>query len=292
MVGGTGVTLGAESVVRDAELFVAVELAARKGAETVVRVASAIERDWLAALFPGALREESELVFDDARERVVMRLRRAYHDLVLDEWIRTDVDAAEAGEVLAGVARADPERAAPLGDADRQLLARLAFLARTMPELDLPADPRVLLADAVVASCPGRRSLAELRGVDLGAVLTGLLTRPQRRALEREAPPTFRLPSERVVALRYDPDRPPVVAARIQELFGLAASPRCGGGRVALVFELLAPNGRPVQVTDDLASFWRATYTEVRKVLRGRYPRHAWPEDPHTAVPTSRRRPS
>jgi ATP-dependent helicase HrpB len=91
--------------------------------------------------------------------------------------------------------------------------------------------------------------------------------------------------------VRYLPDRPPAVAARIQELFGLGATPRLGGGRVPLVFELLAPNQRPVQVTDDLASFWRTTYTEVRRQLRGRYPRHDWPEDPSRATPATRPRP-
>ena len=88
--------------------------------------------------------------------------------------------------------------------------------------------------------------------------------------------------------MHYPPERPPVVAARIQELFGLAVTPRLGGGRVPLVVELLAPNGRPAQVTDDLASFWRTTYADVRKELRGRYPKHDWPEDPTTAVPRSR----
>jgi ATP-dependent helicase HrpB len=110
------------------------------------------------------------------------------------------------------------------------------------------------------------------------------------RTLAREAPADYRLPSGRTTPIRYAPDRPPVVAARIQELFGLATTPRLAGGRVALVVELLAPNNRPVQVTDDLASFWRTTYAEVRKQLRGRYPKHDWPEDPSRATPTSRPR--
>src|SRR6185369_15319577 len=94
----------------------------------------------------------------------------------------------------------------------------------------------------------------------------------------------------RTAPICYPADRPPVVAARIQELFGLTATPRLAAGRVALVFELLAPNARPVQVTDDLASFWRGTYAEVRRQLRGRYPKHDWPENPLAATPTSRPR--
>ena len=111
---------------------------------------------------------------------------------------------------------------------------------------------------------------------------------PQRHALDREAPSRLTLPSGRSVAIAYAADRPPAAAARIQEVFGLAATPRLGGGRVPLVLELLAPSQRPVQITDDLASFWRTGYAEVRKQLRGRYPKHAWPEDPTTAEPTSR----
>src|SRR5262249_7824701 len=155
-------------------------------------------------------------------------------------------------------------------------------------ELSLPADPLPLLADAVRACAAGRRTVAELDGAALGATLRGLLTHAQRAALERDAPACFRLPTGREVAIAYDPDRPPSAAARIPELFGLRATPRLAGGRVALVMQLLAPSGRPVQVTDDLASFWRTTYFDVRKQLRGRYPKHAWPDDPLAATPASR----
>jgi ATP-dependent RNA helicase HrpB len=279
MVGGTGVVLVPESVVREAELFVAVDLERGAGPEARVRVASAVERAWLPT------RETRELVFDPARGRVVERVRTCHQDLVLAETVRTGIDRVAAGAVLAEVVRADPAATGAVGDAERALVARLRFLARTMPELGLPADPDALLADALAALAHGRTSLAELRGADAGAALAGLLTHAQRAALEREAPATWRLPSGRAAPVRYEPERPPVVAARIQELFGLAATPRLAGGRVALVLELLAPNGRPAQVTDDLESFWSTGYPEVRKLLRGRYPKHAWPEDPHSADP-------
>ncbi len=288
MVGGTGVTLAAESVVREAELFVGVELEQRGGPEARVRVASAVERAWLAAVFPDALTTTRELVFDAARGRVVARVRERYHDLVLAERVGTDVDPGAAGTILAEAVRVDPAAAVGLDEEGQQVLARLRFLARTMPELGLTADPGALLADAVVHCCAGRRSLAELRAADVLGALRGLLTQAQRTALDREAPATLGLPNGRTVRVRYEPERPPVIAARIQELFGLTATPRCAAGRVAIVVELLAPNHRPVQITDDLASFWRTTYAEVRKVLRGRYPKHAWPEDPLTATVRAR----
>lgn len=291
MVGGTGVALTEDSIVRDAELFVAIEVDAgprRQRAEARVRIASAVRREWLQEMFPHAMRELCEVVFDAARERAVERRRTLFHDLVLGERISADVDPWRAGEVLGEAARRDPERAVPLGVAEESLLARICFLRRWMPELDWPADTRAWLANVLVSLCAGRRSFAELRATDLAAALRGALTSAQRRALGHEAPDRYRLPSGRVVAVRYDADKPPVVAARIQELFGLLQTPRLARARVALVVELLAPNQRPVQITDDLESFWQRTYPEVRKLLRGRYPKHAWPEDPLTATPTSR----
>jgi ATP-dependent helicase HrpB len=141
---------------------------------------------------------------------------------------------------------------------------------------------------AVAALASGAASLEALRRADVPGAVAGLLTHRQRSALEREAPPQWTLPSGRTVPVLYERDRPPSAAGRIQEMFGLAATPRLGGGRVPLVLALLAPNQRPVQITDDLASFWRTTYAQVRAELRGRYPRHAWPDDPMTATPTSR----
>jgi len=279
MVGGTGVVLARESVVREAELFVAVDLERGGGPEARVRVACAIERDWLAVT------ETRELMFDPERRRVVERARTCYHDLVLAETVRTDVDRSAAGVVLAAVAHADPAGTGAVGDVERELIARLRFLARWLPELGWPADPEAVLAEAVASLAAGCVSFDELTARDVGSALLRLLAPRQRAALDRDAPARYRLPSGRLAPVRYAPDRPPVVAARIQELFGLAATPRVGGGRVPLVFELLAPNARPVQITDDLVSFWRTTYPEVRKILRGRYPKHAWPEDPSTAAP-------
>ncbi|HSP95726.1 MAG TPA: ATP-dependent helicase HrpB [Candidatus Dormibacteraeota bacterium] len=289
MVGGTGVALEPRSVVRGAELFVAVDLDAGAGADARVRIASAVERAWLAELFPDALHRQDVVAFDDDQQRVVRRERQLFHDLVLGERVSPDVDRATAGAALAAAARRDPAAAVGLDDDARHLLDRLRFLARAMPDLALP-DVDALLADAVEALCDGKRSFAELRRGDVGGVLLGLLTGAQRHALERDAPARLTLPSGRSVAIAYAADKPPAAAARIQEVFGLAATPRLAGGRVPLVLELLAPNQRPVQITDDLASFWRRGYAEVRKQLRGRYPKHAWPDDPTTAEPTARAR--
>jgi ATP-dependent helicase HrpB len=290
MVGGTGVALAPESVVRDAELFVAVDVeGGERGTEACVRLASAIETDWLAATFPGAVTTTRTVACDPDGERIVARTVVRYHDLVLDEQAR----AAAPSEVAAMLERAatdDPVGLlGPREDVDA-LRARLDFVARWMPELGWPASDR-LVADAVAAVTTGARAIRDVRRADVVAVMTGLLTHAQRTALATHAPAHWTLPSGRRVPVTYAPERPPVVAARIQELFGLAASPRLAGGRVAVLFELLAPNQRPVQVTDDLASFWRTTYVQVRAELRGRYPRHPWPDDPLAAPPTARAKP-
>src|SRR5205085_142392 len=112
----------------------------------------------------------------------------------------------------------------------------------------------------------------------------------QRQAVEREAPERLLMPNGHRIALRYELGRPPVLAVRIQEIFGWQDTPRIAGGRVRVLLHLLAPNYRPQQVTDDLASFWTVTYPRVRKELRARYPKHAWPDDPWSATAESRPR--
>jgi ATP-dependent helicase HrpB len=289
MVGGSGVVVGAESIVREAELFIAIDVdGGERGSEARVRLASAVERAWLDAVFPGSVTTERTVGYDDARGRAVARTTTRYHDLVLAEQLRTDVDASDAASALADAVAHDPRGA--LGerpDVDA-LLARLAFLARWMPELGLPVDPSTLVPDVVTTLAAGVRTRAELGRADVPGALLGMLTHRQRLALEREAPSHWTLPSGRRVPVAYERDRPPVVAARIQEVFGLAETPRLAAGRVPIVLELLAPSQRPMQTTSDLASFWRTTYAQVRAELRGRYPRHPWPDDPTTATPTAR----
>lgn len=283
MAGGRGVTLLASSVVRSAEFFVCLEVeSGRPGerSEGQVRMASAVRREWLEELFPGSIERVEELYFDEARECVLGRTRDRYLGLVLNERTDSRVDPARAGEVLAEEVRRDWNKAVEIGEDEEQLLRRIEVLGRWAPETGMPSDIRARLIDAVVALCPGRRSLAELRRTDVGGLIRGLLSYAQSQALQREVPARFELPGGRSVRIEYHPDRPPKISARVQELFGLSETPRLACGRLPLVVEILAPNQRPVQVTDDLASFWRTTYAEVRKQLRGRYPRHRWPENP------------
>ncbi len=283
LCGGRGVRLDASSEVRSARLFVCLELdAGRRGthAEALVRSASAVERAWLDST---RLREEVRTTFDPATERIAARRTTLYEDLVLDETsVRPSAETAEAA--LLEAALADPERALDLAAEEfGQLRLRLAFLAGVMPELEFPRIDEALLADALRTLCQGRRSFSELRKAPLVDTLAALLGWQTTQALDRLAPTHATIPSGRRVRLVYREEGPPVLAARIQELFGMAEAPCIAEGRARLVVHLLAPNGRPAQVTDDLASFWNSGYAEVRKELRRRYPRHAWPEDPREA---------
>lgn len=288
MVGGRGLRLAADSVVHTAELFVCVDVeGGRRGerSESLVRQASAIEEPWLPDRW---IRTSSEVVFDEDRERVAATVRRLYRDLVLSEKSVTP-PLEECSAVLAEHAAKAPARALDL-DADdvRELLARVRSLAEWMPELALPAFDEAILAEVARETAYGCRSFEEMRRVRLRDMLETRLSREQRRALRDHAPESLTVPSGSSIRLRYEVGRPPVLAARIQELFGMRESPRVAQGRIAVVVHLLAPNGRPQQVTDDLASFWRSTYPQVRKELRARYPKHAWPEDPLTAPPQRR----
>ncbi len=280
MVGGKGIRLAEMSTVQEARLFVCVELEGAKGShrDGLARQASAVEADWLE---PVETVEEAR--FDAERQRVVGFRTTYYRDLVLAE-VETDPGADRAAEVLAKAAAEDLDRALALDDPTvAEFLTRVRCLGEWRPELGLPAFDR----DDLIALLPhwvvGRRSFAELRRAPLLDVLRGSLDYPQLSALDELAPERVTVPSGSHIRLNYEVGKPPVLAVRIQEVFGWTDTPTVARGKVPILMHLLAPNMRPQQVTQDLASFWSNTYPEVRKELAGRYPKHAWPEDPLTA---------
>jgi ATP-dependent helicase HrpB len=169
-------------------------------------------------------------------------------------------------------------------------LARYEFVRSSLPELGWPELGEPEFQQLLPRLCEGCREVAQVRQAAKVPLLEDLLAPAQRRELNQSAPAALRIPSGRLVNLIYEPGRPPVLAARIQELFGWKETPRVARGRVPILLHLLAPNHRPAQITSDLASFWATTYHQVRKELRGRYPKHDWPENPQAAQPRSNRR--
>ncbi len=281
LASGGGAILDRRSAVRDAEWILAVVLeGGRRGqrAEHVIRNACAIDPSWLETT------TGRETEFDPEREAVSQRTLRRYLELVVESRPTTP-DPASASEVLATAARERPTRAFNLDREAEALLARLRWLAQRRPDLKLPTFPELPGAapggeasEVLAAVCAGRRSFAETRRVALAPLLRGLLGHAHGAHLDALAPTHVGGPRGRRLRLRYGADHPPILEARIQHLLGLRETPKVAGAPVRL--HLLAPNGRPAQITDDLEGFWRNTYADVRKQLRGRYPKHRWPEDP------------
>jgi ATP-dependent helicase HrpB len=286
MVGGRGVRLAASSAVRDAPLFLAVEVD-RGTSEALVWKASAVKRDWLPAEH---LSLRTEVEFDTDARRVVARRRVYWEDVLLEETPEGLPDSEDVARILAAAAAESLDAVFPWDDpATVDYVNRVRCLAQWMPELGLPNLDEQGLRALLPTISQGCRSFEELRRAPWLGVIRGLLTPEQWQAVEREAPARLQVPSGNSIKLHYQAGKPPVLAVRIQEVFGLLETPRVARGRVAVLLHLLAPNMRPQQVTDDLASFWKTTYHQVRKDLRRRYPKHAWPEDPYRA--TAERRP-
>lgn len=291
MVGGTGVVLDERSVLDDADVFVVLDadLGARgERSRARVRQASAIEREWLSGVHGHALTTAEALYFDEARERVCARRETRYEDLVLESVEVQEFDAASARALLLARAAADPQRALDPSESLRALLTRLQCLAEWMPELALPVVDEATLVRDLEPWCENPRSFEALRSLPLHEVALAGLDVRQRRALEEHAPESWTTPAGQNRRLEYERGKPPVLSVRLQELFGLPSTPTVAAGRVPVLLHLLSPSRQVVQVTQDLASFWNNTYPQVRKDLRGRYPKHSWPEDPWTAPPTSR----
>ncbi|HMM68546.1 MAG TPA: ATP-dependent helicase C-terminal domain-containing protein, partial [Dokdonella sp.] len=176
-----------------------------------------------------------------------------------------------------------------------ELRQRVEFLRKASSELGLPdfSDAYLLatLDDWLAPALTGKRRLDALRAEELSDALAARLDYPLRRALDEQAPVSIGVPSGMRRRVDYANDGAPVLAVKLQELFGLADTPSIANGRVGLTLHLLSPAGRPIQVTRDLRGFWERTYPEVRKELKGRYPKHPWPDDPWTAVATHRAKP-
>jgi ATP-dependent helicase HrpB len=275
---GGGATLDPASVVGDARLLVAVDATVGRG-RTRVHAASAIEAEDLVELFEDALEELREVRFDEGRGRVVAVSELRYGQLVLDR-SESSPTPAEAAPVLARAALA--AGLGTFGDAEaiEALQRRVAFARRFDDRI--PALDDAGLEAVLVRLCEGKGSFAELKDAKLEVWVEAELG-PHRAAVDRLAPTHVSLPGRARVPVRYEVDRDPWIASRLQDFFGSAEGPAVAGGRVPLLLHLLDPRGRAVQMTTDLAGFWARHYDEVRKELRRRYAKHHWPDDPATA---------
>ena len=276
--------LAPTSVVREAELMVAVEVDDRARGATIIRTASAIEPEWLLELYPDRIAEVDELRFDPKQERVERIRALAYDGLALDESRSAAEPSEDASRVLAEAALAKgPARFCDAGELER--LVRRARFASAHDDTVEPISDDTLRA-ALLAMCEGATGFADLERSSLLDYLRADLGPAAIAKLDRLAPDAAHIPGRpRGVPIQYELDRPPWIESRLQDFFGLAEGPTVAAGRVPLVLHFLAPNMRAVQVTTDLAGFWDRHYPTLRKELMRRYPKHHWPEDPRTAEP-------
>ena len=262
LASGAGAVVAPQSGVTGGEFMVALDVQASSrpnDPDARVRLASVVDREWLRPTSVEVVHR-----FDEARGIVKAVEVERYDALILAER-SVEADQAKRAMILADAwARRGPQ------GGDVQLLRRLQF-----------AGIAVELAEVVRRAALAARTLND---VDLISALTF----EERQRVDRSAPEAIHVPSGRTARLEYEDDGTVSASVKLQELFGLADTPRVGPRKEPVRLALLAPNGRPVQTTRDLRSFWNTTYAEVRKELRGRYPRHPWPEDPWTATPTAR----
>jgi ATP-dependent helicase HrpB len=285
---GASAELGEHSVVHDAQLLVAVDIEERdargRSGQTVVRLASAIEPEWLLDSHSELLESKAELEWNPQAERVESVSRVLCGSVVLDESRAPAASGDEAAAVLArAAAAAGPARFGAEGF--ERLKNRIALLREHFPDADFKLEDGAGFGAALALACRDCVSFAELEGVDIAARLEGNLGGREHELLRRQAPERITLPGGRSVEVHYEPGKPPWVESRLQDFFGMAETPRLCAGKVALTVHLLAPNQRAVQVTSDLAGFWERHYPQIRRELMRRYPRHAWPEDGRHAEP-------
>jgi ATP-dependent helicase HrpB len=275
------------------ELLVAVDVeergtaGARRG-PVRVRLAVGIAAEWLLDLAGDALTSSEELVWNDRTARVERLERLCYGAVVLEETRRPAPPSPEATRLLVAGALAGG-----FGEGDQlaALTVRLELLrtAGLLPAETPPLDAAAMRA-ALEAACEGHTALGELGPLDPRALWLARLPPAVTQLLRAETPETLRLAGGREVPVHYEPGKPPWIESRLQDFFGATATPTLCRGRVPLTLHLLAPNARAVQVTSDLAGFWRQHYPGIRRELSRRYPRHPWPEDGATATPPARRR--
>ena len=300
LANGRSARLFDPSDLRGEPWLVAVELRYEARDALLLRAAP-VDENRLRRDFPERFRQEDVVRWDAEKRALVARRETRFDRIVLDSRSAGRVDPALAAQALTEAVAELGLAALPWTDGLRQWQARVLGLRSWMPALELPdVSDAALMATLprwLTPAFAGRTRLDALDEATLGEALKSALPWAQRQLVDRHAPVRMSVPSgmERAIHYAVDADgstpQAPVLAVKLQELFGLADTPRIADNRVALTLHLLSPGGRPLQVTQDLRNFWATTYAEVKKEMKGRYPRHPWPDDPWTATATHRAKP-
>jgi ATP-dependent helicase HrpB len=293
LANGRGAALDPASALARAPYIAVAELAGTAAQGRILLAASIALAD-IDAHFADQIETADEVSFDRGAMALRARRRRTLQAMTLSEAPLALTPSAETARMLAdGLIVAGIEQL-PWSKSVKQWRDRVMFLRKAGGDAWPDLSDRALAArreDWLVPILHDKTSVKDLSAGDLSEALTTLLPWELRARLEREAPTHFEAPTGTMLAIDYEAEQGPTIAVRLQELFGLTTHPSIARGAVPLVLELLSPAHRPVQVTRDLPGFWRGSYAAVRSDLRGRYPRHPWPEDPANAMPTRRVKP-
>jgi ATP-dependent helicase HrpB len=291
LANGRGARLSPKSGVRGRPLLLAVQVDAGAGGEGLIHQASAVTTELIRSECGDRIEKGRVVSWDQGQERILAWDEERIGAVVLSRRQATASDE-EALPVLLDVVRDSAmeilgwERSVCLFQGRVRMVKR-AFPEEAWPEMEAERL-QAILPEWLGPYLYGVRSRRDLAHLDLLPPLRSLFNREMLRLLEERAPTHVVVPSGRRVEVDYLSGEDPVLAVKLQEMFGLADTPAVAGGRVKLLLHLLSPAGRPVQVTRDLRNFWENGYREVKRELKGRYPKHPWPDDPWNAVPTGK----
>jgi ATP-dependent helicase HrpB len=293
LANGRGAAVEQTSALARAPYIAVAELTGT-AAQGRILLAAPITQAEIEGRFADQIESADEISFDRNALALRARRRKTLHAITLSEAPMALSPSAETARILShGLIAAGLDKL-PWSKASKQWRDRIMFLRKAEGESwpDLSDDALAARReDWLVPALYDKLSLKEVSAGDLSEALLTLLPWELRARLEREAPTHFEAPTGTQLPIDYEAEQGPTIAVRLQELFGLNTHPSIAKGAVPLVLELLSPAHRPVQVTRDLPGFWRGSYAAVRSDLRGRYPRHPWPEDPANAPPTRRVKP-
>lgn len=279
IVHGRRGVLARESVVQKSALMVAGEVrevSGKDGVQTLLTQATAIREEWLRELFPDAFSEKTEVFYDKVLRRVMARRETRFHDLVLKSGLTDKTPPGEAASLLAQEVQAGNCPLANWSHEVEQWIVRLNRLCEWMPELGLPALGDGDRAALVEQICYGATTYKDIKERQVWTVLHSWLSHQQEGFLEKYAPERLEMPNGRKFKIAYAETGAPTIAVRIQDLYGVEQNLPIAAGRVPVTIQVLAPNHRPIQVTQNLANFWKESYPKLKQELSRRYPKHLW----------------
>ncbi|NLS52981.1 ATP-dependent helicase HrpB [Hafnia alvei] len=293
LANGLGAAMAADdALARTPWLIVANLLQGVNNSEARILLALPCDIELLATRLPHLISEQTSVEWDDAKGTLRAWKRQQLGRLVIKAQPLAKPSAEELSQALLNWVRNQGISALNWSDSAKQLRLRLQCAAQWLPEVNWPAVDDDSLLDSLeswlLPALDGVRDLRGLQNINLTEALLTLMDWSMRQRLDTALPTHYTVPTGSRLPLQYFSDKPPVLAVRLQEVFGEQHSPKIAEGRVALVLELLSPAHRPLQITRDLAAFWQGSYREVQKEMKGRYPKHAWPDDPGNALPTRR----